>query len=77
VKSAYLTRQELRDLTGRHHRASIIAWLKQQRWRYVPDADGWPKVARALHDARLGLADGPAAPAVESEPDYSSLKRVA
>lgn len=72
----YLTRAELRALTGRQHRGPIIAWLKEKRWRFVEDADGWPKVARAFHDARLGLADQPA-PATESEPDYSAIRRVA
>lgn len=76
--SPYLTRSELRALTGRRHRATVIAWLKQQRWRHVLDADGWPKVARAFHDARLGITDQPIpAAGVESEPDFSSLRRVA
>jgi hypothetical protein len=74
---SYLTRSELRELTGRRQRDAIAAWLKAQRWRYVVDADGWPKVARAFHDARLGLTDQPAPASVESEPDFSSLRRVA
>ena len=56
----------------------MIAWLKAQRWRFVLDADGWPKVARAFHDARLGITDQPLpAAGVESEPDFSSLRKVA
>lgn len=72
----YLSRTELRKLTGRQQRATVTAWLLEQRWAFVPDADGWPKVARALHDQRLGLADG-AAPAHHSGPDFSSLEDAA
>lgn len=70
--SPYLARSELRAWCGRHHRLSIINWLKAEKIAYVPDADGWPKVARALHDRRLGLVDGPT-PAQHSGPDFSSL----
>lgn len=73
AREPYLTRTELRALSGRHNVDAIIAWLKAQRWRYVPDADGWPKVARAFHDARLGVADAPP-PGTESEPDFSCLR---
>lgn len=71
----YLTRSELRAWCGRHNRASIIAWLKDQRIRFVRDADGWPKVARALHDQLLGLAEGPAPAHHSGGPDFSSLER--
>lgn len=72
----YLTRTELRALTGRQQRATVTAWLREQQWAFVPDADGWPKVARALHDQRLGLADG-APRAHHSGPDFSSLENAA
>jgi len=77
-KSHYITREELRELVGREQRAPIIAWLREKRWRFTLDADGWPKVARAYHDRQLGLAEGEA-PKTEAEPDFSAinLRRVA
>ena len=75
IPSPYLTRAELRELAGREQRAPIIEWLNARRWRYVLDADDWPKVARAYHDRRLGLTDAPAS-ATEAEPDFTALRRL-
>lgn len=71
--SPYLTRSELRDLSGRHYKATIIAWLKSEKIKFVPDADGWPKVARGVHDQRLGLVEA-STPAHHAEPDFSALR---
>lgn len=72
---AYLSRAELRDLAGRRNLEAVLAWLKGARLPYLLDADGWPKVLRAVHDKRLGLADQ-AAPAQDSEPDFSAINQV-
>lgn len=45
--SLTLTRDELRDLSGRLRRSAVIRWLDSQRIPYLLDADGWPKVLRA------------------------------
>ncbi|WP_186198194.1 DUF4224 domain-containing protein [Burkholderia gladioli] len=55
--SAYLTASELADLVGckPNQRAAMARWLDRNHWRYVTDANGLPKVARAYHDQKLGL----------------------
>jgi hypothetical protein len=72
--SNYLTRSELRELCGRKTKAAIAAWLKAAKIKFVPDADGWPKVARGVHDQRLGLAEE-SAPAHHPEPDFAAIAR--
>jgi hypothetical protein len=71
--SAFLTRSELRDWSGRQKREPIMAWLKSRRIAYTLDADEWPKVARELRDRLHGLAEGKA-PAQHAEPDFAALK---
>lgn len=74
MPTPYLSRTELRDLSGRYTKAAIIAWLKSAKIKHVPDADGWPKVARGVHDQRLGLAEE-TAQAHHPEPDFAALNR--
>ncbi len=50
----YLTPMELQHLTGYRIRSAVIRWLERNDWPYAaPGADGWPRVLRAYHDARL------------------------
>ncbi|MBV2180940.1 MAG: DUF4224 domain-containing protein [Castellaniella sp.] len=54
----YLTPAELVGLTGYKTRPGVSKWLDQNGW---PSAgcgkDGWPRVLREYHDARMmGLA---------------------
>jgi hypothetical protein len=45
----------------------MAAWLLKNRWPFVVDRNGLPKVSRAYHDAKMnglpaptsGLTDGP------------------
>lgn len=55
--SDYLTASELADLIGckSNQRAAMIGWLADNRWKYVVDKNGVPKVARAYRDLKLGL----------------------
>lgn len=55
--SDYLTAHELADLVDckPNQRAAMARWLDKNRWRYVVDSNGLPKVARAYHDQKLGL----------------------
>jgi hypothetical protein len=71
--SAWLTREELKEWSGRQQAAAIIRWLKRERITYTLDANDWPKVARALHDRRAGLVELQAR-AQHSEPDFTVLK---
>lgn len=49
----YLTRPELRELTGTPNRARQRAWLAARGWRYETDVHGQIKVARAHHDRKM------------------------
>ncbi|WP_430228066.1 DUF4224 domain-containing protein [Paraburkholderia tropica] len=54
--SDYLTASELADLIGckPNQRTRMINWLADNRWKYVVDRNGIPKVARAFRDLKLG-----------------------
>lgn len=54
----YLTRAELRELTGYQMTSAIRRWLDRNNWPYaVGGVDGWPRVLRSYHDDRLaGIA---------------------
>ncbi|MBU9203069.1 DUF4224 domain-containing protein [Burkholderia multivorans] len=56
--SDYLTAQELADLVGckPNQRSMMKKWLTDNHWRYVVDASGLPKVARAYRDRKLGVS---------------------
>lgn len=58
----FLTPAELRELTGRQHADAQIAALKREDWPFVLDADGRPKVAREVYEARVWGRDRPAVP---------------
>ncbi len=60
--SIALTRDELRELSGRQKRSAIVAWLKDRRIPYILDADDWPKVLRSA------ILDQPAPRLQASEP---------
>jgi len=55
----FLTPDELRGLTGRQHADAQVAALIRMGLRYVLDADGRPKVSRAVLDDLLGLRAAP------------------
>ncbi|MEM5311506.1 DUF4224 domain-containing protein [Paraburkholderia sp. JHI869] len=50
--SDYLTTSELADLIGckLNQRTSMINWLSDNRWKFVIDRNGIPKVARVFRD---------------------------
>jgi len=49
----YLGPDELFELTRRRQRPAQIAWLREHHWRFVADADGNPRVARAYWRRRM------------------------
>ena len=56
----FLTRDELKALTGGKRPTSIRAWLDREGIRYATGIDGWPRVLRSVILSRLD----PSAPAV-------------
>ena len=71
----YLTKPQMRELTGTALAARQLAWLDQHGWTYAIDTKGWPKVATAHHDIRMGITAGPAAGEV-TMPDWSCFGRL-
>lgn len=60
VMSDYLSADELADLVGckPNQRMAMARWLDREKWKWVPDRNGLPRVARAYRDMKLGLANG-------------------
>lgn len=50
----FLTRKEVADLTGLKRKGAQRAWLLAQGYVIELDAQGHPKVLRAVVEARLG-----------------------
>lgn len=49
----FLTRDELRDLSGYKRRSDIVRWLRERGYGFELDKDDWPKVLRIAVEARL------------------------
>jgi hypothetical protein len=49
----YLTRLEVASLTGYKHAQKQCAFLDENGWCYFKNADGWPKILRQYHDAKM------------------------
>lgn len=70
----HLTKPQLRELTGTAQAARQLAWLDQHAWHYAIDCKGWPKVALAYYEIRMGISAA-AAPAA-AMPDWSTFGRL-
>ncbi|VVE51800.1 hypothetical protein PMO31116_04707 [Pandoraea morbifera] len=55
----YLSMHELAELIGckPNQRSAMMKWLDANRWRYVVDSHGQPKVARAYRDKKMGITE--------------------
>ena len=50
----FLTKQELRSLTGRAHSRKQIEWLLNRGWPFELDANMAPKVLKSVMFERMG-----------------------
>ena len=66
--SLFLSRDDLRELSGRHQRRKVTEWLRENGYRFDVAADGWPKVLAAAVEARLMPSARKRKP---TEPDFS------
>ncbi|MEM5325218.1 DUF4224 domain-containing protein [Paraburkholderia sp. JHI2823] len=73
--SDYLTTSELADLIGckPNQRTSMINWLSDNRWKFVIDRNGIPKVARAFRDLKLGLSTDTKATKYDNGPNLQAF----
>lgn len=49
----FLTKDELRDLSGYKRKADIAKWLRERGYAFEMDRFGWPKVLRLSVEARF------------------------
>ena len=61
--SDYLSTDDLSDLIGckSNQRSRMIEWLMKNRWIFIVDCNGVPKVLKAYRDKRMGMSDPDAA----------------
>ena len=75
-----LTREEVRDVTGRKQPAAQARWLSHAGWKFARDSDGYPAVAREeFHRNMIGAADSKSEPAAaqdEFEVNLGALQRL-
>ena len=54
----FLTRDELRDLTGYKQKSAIATFLRENKYPFELDKDGWPKVPRLAVETRFQISTG-------------------
>lgn len=72
----YLGVDELAELIQckRNQRSKMIKWLTANRWNFEVSSAAVPRVARAYHDRKMGITDGPANSKFADEPNYDAVK---
>lgn len=54
----FLTRDELKDLTGYKQKSAIANFLRDHKYPFELDKDGWPKVPRIAVETRFQVKTG-------------------
>lgn len=59
MSAGYLSADEIAELVDckPNQRCRMIAWLKNNKWRYEVGSSGVPRVARAYHDRKMGVTE--------------------
>lgn len=73
--SDFLSATELADLVGckTNQRHEMTKWLDRERWRYVMDKNGMPKVARAYFNRKLGIEEARGAAKYDDSPNLAAF----
>lgn len=71
LSGTFLSRRELREITGTSDKAKQIAWLTRWGWTYAVSVEGFPVVSRAHMEAKLN-APGSRARASAPVPNWSA-----
>lgn len=53
LSGTFLSRRELREITGTSDKIKQITWLTRWGWTYAVNVDGFPVVSRAHMEAKL------------------------
>ena len=72
-KTAFLTGEELQDLTGRVRLHLQRQWLDAHGWTYTVNANGRPIVSRAHMENMLGGARAEAARTERRRPNFDAI----
>jgi hypothetical protein len=67
-----LTDDEMEALIGTPVARLQVAWLDEQRWTYVLNRKGRPRVARAYAEQRLGVTAANDASVHTTQPDWGA-----
>lgn len=54
----FLTRDELRELSGYKRKSDQARWLREKRYPFELDKDGYPKVPRLAVETRFQVQVG-------------------
>ena len=68
----FLSPEELRELTGGAIRRKQIEWLRRERWRFVLDLGGRPRVDRRYYERRM-LTPDQQEPTQRVQPNFAPL----
>ena len=69
----FLTRQQLRELTGTSHKSKQLEWLADRQYAFELDRNGRPVVLRSHVEQKLGGGSAAPASSAVSEPDWGAL----
>lgn len=53
-----LTKDELREISSYKQKGAITRWLRENRYPFELDKDGWPKVPRMAWESRFQVKTG-------------------
>ena len=71
---AFLTAEEMRDLTGRALHKRQREWLQAEGWTFTVNAAGRPIVSRAHMETMLGGAKNDTAEARIYRPNFDAIR---
>lgn len=72
-----LTEAELEDLVGSPFPALQMKWLDENRWPYVLNRRGRPRVARSVFDQRMGVSSAANDPGGHtSQPEWGPTRLI-
>lgn len=71
---AFLTEEEMRELTGRAMHKRQREWLQAAGWKFTTNAAGRPIVSRAHMEAMLGGAKADTTEARIYRPNFDAIR---
>lgn len=57
LSGTFLSRREIREITGTSDKIKQIAWFSRWGWTFAVNVEGFPVVSRAHMEAKLNAPD--------------------